>query len=492
MSARRWPFLPLALRLLLATISLSLPRSERDEWISEWRAELHHIVGYGVRPGECIAFAFGAIPDALWIRRHPLRTRHRLESPRRCLTVLAVFACLNIVLALLLPQVRQDIFPPKYEGPDDLVTVSPVPSVVGSEMEVPAARYLAWNSHTQRELTQTAFYYPTSARAQLGASDASWSVGESTATLAALLKVQVSDAIAESCRRNGSLLILLSRDAWRRDFAADPNVVGHRLRLAGRPAVIVGVAPSAASDLPLQMDAWSLESDQAIYKLALKRFAYGYMVAQLAPSSVREARQRPTQIEMVSDFGIRTRLYLIDLSSLAEYHRRIPDIDFLLSLFVTCLMLPAILAISLRTGLKTEWLSIKMRSRGWILLGAKVALLLVVLYCGPLLIAHAFGSDSRDARHDLQTIVTVCACPLAAFWIVDDQRQRCPRCLRRLANPARVGERSRSFLSFSGMEYVCAEGHGFLHVPDYPTSWFESQRWLPLDSSWAILFQHGR
>ena len=492
MSTRRWPLLPLALRLLLATIGLSLPRSERDDWISEWKAELHHVLGCGVRPGACIAFAFGAVPDAFWIRRHSLRTRHWLESPRRCLAVLAVSAGLNVTLALLLPQVRQDIFPPKYDGPDDLVTISPVPSVIGSEMEVPAAQYFAWNSHAQPELSQIAFYRPTTLQAQVGTHLLSWSIGESSATLAALLKVQVSDAIAEMCRRNGSLPILLSRDAWRRDFAADPNVVGHRLRIAGRPAVIVGVAPSAASDLPLQMDAWSLESDQAIHKLAFKRFAYGYMVAQLAPGSVRGATKRTSQIEMVSDFGIRTHLHLVGLPSLAEYHRRIPDIDFLLSLFITCLMLPAVLAISLRTGLKTEWLSIRMRSRGWIFLGSKVLLLLAVLYCGPLLIAHALGADSPDARHDLQTIITVCACPLAAFWIVDDQRQRCPCCLRRLTNPARVGERSRSFLSFSGMEYVCAEGHGLLHVPDYPTSWFASQRWLPLDSSWRILFQNGR
>ncbi len=155
-------------------------------------------------------------------------------------------------------------------------------------------------------------------------------------------------------------------------------------------------------------------------------------------------------------------------------------------------MLPAILAIYLRTALRTERLSVRLRSRGWVFLGAKIVLLLPVLYCGPLLIAHAFAAGSLDSRYDLQTFLTLGASPLAAFWIVDDQRQRCPRCLRRLTNPARVGERSRSFLSFSGIEYVCTEGHGLLHVPDYPTSWFASQRWLPLDASWRVLFQHGR
>ncbi len=380
MSTRRWHLLPSVLRLLLATISLSLPRSERDEWISEWRAELHHILGCGVRPGVCIAFAVGAVPDALWIRRHSLRTRHWLESPRRCLGVLVVSAGLNVTLALLLPQVRQDIFPPKYDEPDDLVTISPVPSVVGSEMEIPAAQYLTWNSHAQPELSQTAFYYPTTVPAQLGAHDASWSLGESTESIAALLKVQVADAVVEVCRRNGAKPIILSRDAWRHDFGSDPNVVGQPLRISGRPAVIVAVAPPAASDLPLQMDVWSLETDQAIHNIASKRFAYGYMIAQLAPGSVREASHRTSRIKMVSDGGVQTRLYVISLPSLAEYHRRIPAIDFLLSLFMTCLMLPALFAVCLRTGRRTERLSVRMRSRGWIFLGAKIGLLLPILY----------------------------------------------------------------------------------------------------------------
>jgi hypothetical protein len=30
-----------------------------------------------------------------------------------------------------------------------------------------------------------------------------------------------------------------------------------------------------------------------------------------------------------------------------------------------------------------------------------------------------------------------------------------------------------------------------LHVPDIPTSWFSSQRWLYLDPSWSALFPVG-
>ena len=37
--------------------------------------------------------------------------------------------------------------------------------------------------------------------------------------------------------------VLLSEPVWRRRFAADPNIVGHAIRLNGRPATVSGVAP---------------------------------------------------------------------------------------------------------------------------------------------------------------------------------------------------------------------------------------------------------
>ncbi len=41
-------------------------------------------------------------------------------------------------------------------------------------------------------------------------------------------------------------------------------------------------------------------------------------------------------------------------------------------------------------------------------------------------------------------------------WILQDQRKRCPVCLRVLSNPARVGQASRNFLAWNGTELICA------------------------------------
>src|SRR5271156_1790254 len=231
------PLLPIGCKVILATTSLLLSRSERSEWIREWRAELHHMLGLGVTLRVCIAFVLGAVPDALWLRRHSPRTGQWLESPRRCLAVLAVSAGLSGTMALLLPPVRQDIFPPGYDGPGNLATISPVPSVVGSEMEISAAQYLTWSSYAQPAFSQIAFYYPTRVQVHTGGHETSWSLGQATASIPPLLNLPVSDAVVEMCRRAGITPIVLSRDAWRRDFAADPDITGRLVPISGRWAM---------------------------------------------------------------------------------------------------------------------------------------------------------------------------------------------------------------------------------------------------------------
>lgn len=486
MSSRRPVLLTSACGLVFWLGSLLLPTTERREWLAEWRAEIHHVLGCRAAHRTCLAFAMGAIPDALWIRRHARVSR--LETARGCLAVLAAWTALIVAIALLLPAIRQQIFPTAYRGPDDLAIISPTPEVLGSGTQVSAGQYQAWSTHAHPSLSRTAFYELATGTVEVSGRAETWNVGRSTESLTALLHISVSESMLQGCRRTGAIPMVLSRSVWLREFGGNPEIVGRTLRFAAHRATIVAVAPAIDSALPMKMDVWSLETDEAIARLAAHRFNYGYMLAQPASGSGNKAIGH---VELTSDDGTPVRLYAIPLSRFAEYHRRMPEIDFLLSLFMSFLMLPAILFISLHTGLVTERLSLRMRTRGWFFLIAKLALLLPLLYCGPLVIAYALAGAS-GSEHSIQTFATMGGALVSAWWVLEDQRQRCPHCLRKLTSPARVGERSRSFLGFSGMEFVCAEGHGLLHVPDYPTSWFASQRWLPLDSSWRVLFQPGR
>ena len=479
-------------RLLLRVASLLVSRRDRAEWLAEWQGELHHVLQLKLPHRACIAFSCGAFPDALWMRAHSPRPAIRLESPRRCLAALAAVAVLSMALALLLPGTRRQIFPPAWNGPRDLVALSPVPSAVGSDMEVSAEQYLEWSEHAHPNLVRTAFYQPNIAVIHIGARSRTWSVGRATQSLATLLTIPISQRLLTSCAQTGAVPLVLSRGTWIRDFGSDPNILGQELRLSGHRAVVVAISRDIDSALPLPVDAFSLESAGVIRSIAGQRYPWGYMLARLSPGFDGPVSRGFPRVVLTADHGDRAGLYGIALSTIAAYRRHIPDIDFLLSLFLMCLILPVIFSVSLRSGLRTERLSPRMRLRSGLFLGAKILLLLPVLYCLPLLLGQTVFGISPDSGHVVQVFATLVMARFAAFWAVRDQRNRCPHCLGRLDSPARVGESSRSFLSFSGTEYVCAEGHGLLHVPDFPTSWFPTRRWLALDPSWRVLFQHGR
>ena len=144
-------------------------------------------------------------------------------------------------------------------------------------------------------------------------------------------------------------------------------------------------------------------------------------------------------------------------------------------------VLPAITSLSLgefpaRSGLRA-W---KERLRRWIFLSGKVALILLMVYCGSLILV-CNGVPFIPAQ--LQLIGLLWGYTFALRRALNDQRQRCPVCLRSLTKPVWVGGGSRCFLESTCLGFMCPKGHGLLYVPVSPTSWFSTQRWLCLASS---------
>lgn len=82
-------------------------------------------------------------------------------------------------------------------------------------------------------------------------------------------------------------------------------------------------------------------------------------------------------------------------------------------------------------------------------------------------------------------IVFVAVFAYALLWNFDDQRRRCPVCLRRLAMPVSMGSWA-STLEPVTTELLCDDGHGSLSVPESDLG--ESDRWTSLDASWRELF----
>jgi hypothetical protein len=76
---------------------------------------------------------------------------------------------------------------------------------------------------------------------------------------------------------------------------------------------------------------------------------------------------------------------------------------------------------------------------------------------------------------------------LTLRWVLLDQRNRCPECLRLLTEPVRIGASSWTFLEWYGSESACASGHGLLQIPEIPAS-YSGAEWHRLDGSWSGLF----
>ena len=127
-------------------------------------------------------------------------------------------------------------------------------------------------------------------------------------------------------------------------------------------------------------------------------------------------------------------------------------------------------------------------ARRWIFLSLKFSLVVLLVHFTSLDVAYGVQAVSFTTAQCIQLAISFFGFLFAFRWILQDQRRRCPVCLRLLSNPARVGQASQNFLAWNGTELICAGGHGLLHIPELPTSWFSTQRWLYLDPSWSGLF----
>lgn len=127
---------------------------------------------------------------------------------------------------------------------------------------------------------------------------------------------------------------------------------------------------------------------------------------------------------------------------------------------------------------------------------AKCSLGLFVLFCAALewtrrgpnvLLAYTDGASSP-----VMLWLYILGAMGVLFWAWADQRARCRVCLRLLTFPVRIGCPGCLLLDWSGIEFLCEQGHGVLHVPHMVASWDEQpDRWLTLDDSWRDCFSHS-
>jgi hypothetical protein len=91
---------------ILRNAAMIVPAPERAEWFAEWKAELWYV------ESGATTFCLGSICDALWLRGRTFTARRvlSLDSPLRCIFLLATLVLLSYLFAFGLPSQRLFVF----------------------------------------------------------------------------------------------------------------------------------------------------------------------------------------------------------------------------------------------------------------------------------------------------------------------------------------------------------------------------------------------
>lgn len=477
----------LSARCLIRSAALLVPGPQRADFTAEWLGELWH-VGHVSDTASSVSatplsFAAGALNDALQIRAHNLRT-HLLPSlrsgmqrgaPARCLLSLAAATLAVLLLCFALPGARRVLLPAPYPHAASVVLIASSGASDPASPSIQISDYREWTTNTSSLFSDLAFYRLTPKNLHLADHpEHRLVVAQASANLLQLLGLRSASAAAGPA-------LFLTRSAWQTQYHSDPRLVGHAADIDGTPVLIAGILSDAAWRLPGSIDGVLLENPAALAQLAPT--ARGFAIARIRGSVFPPPRDG-YRFMVETRFGV---VYHFDCISLPHLLWQ-PMNNVLLVLFLACIALPATLPLSLseapvRRGplpratllRRAAFLAAKL-----VLVPPLVLLSSIVLTWGP--------SFSPNTAFLIQFITAVPTLLFAFRWILHDQRRRCPECLRLLSNPARVGQASCNFLAWNGTELLCVRGHGLLHIPELPTSWFSTQRWLALDASWLCLF----
>lgn len=467
---------------------LLVPGRQRRDWWREWRAELWHVrqactpargVSW-VAEREVAEFCMGAFQDALCLRGLPGQRRIPLAttmgSATQCILWLAGLALLSFGAAQLLPGVSVARQSSHYHDARNLMLIRDAAVGDAYVPTISAEQYETWKGRRQHLFDGFAFYQVT--EESLTGAAHSGRVAVASSNLFSVLGLPVRFAVDEEMAGDVPRLIL-SDEAWRRDFGGDRHVAGRAVQIGSRAAVVGGVAPPGFWRLPGKVDGWLLVPDAGIAGRT------GFVIGHVSPASDYNGRIQSWDMAAPRPDGIVGDFACVPLTE----RTRGPNDLFLFSLLLACLALPATTSLPLGeyrvTKQKLSWST---RLRRWGFLASKIALLLPIVYFASLDLAHLRTSMDLLTSQYIQLASSFSICLFGLRWVLRDQRQRCPMCLRRLTNPARVGQPSRNFLAWNGTELICVAGHGLLHIPEIQTSWFDTQRWLYLDPSWDVLF----
>lgn len=188
-------------------------------------------------------------------------TRSLARHPAHSALIVAVLAA-GATLALALFTVFDAFLwrDPGFPAPDRVVQLVPERDGKRIATNVPSGVALYLRTHAAAFAT-VAMCRPESATLELGTNAAETVVNNVNADTFAVIGVRARlgrTFTSEEERSDDTGSVVLSESLWTERFARDPDVVGRRVRLAGRERVVIGVMPALVS--PWKNDGlWCLE-----------------------------------------------------------------------------------------------------------------------------------------------------------------------------------------------------------------------------------------
>lgn len=487
------PTLPALARYILGTASLLVPRYQREEWAREWKAELWHVCNTFTERGmnsrrEVLGFAVGSLADAWCIRYQGIQARRgyalQKASACRCAAILMGWIFAGLIVCAVLPGARQALLSACCRARSDLVAIS-AEGFAGTQFPtIRLATWREWQADTRGLFSEVAFYRVSAKRVRIaGSCSAHIPLAMATPNMLQLLKVGVEQFEEPGSATPTGAQLFLTRTVWQNMAGTGAGLGARNVEVAGQDVQLAGILEDDDSRLPGGAQGILLETPTMLQ--SLPENSRGFVVASMRHSE--------------SDHFRRGWAYLLDRSDSTEnayacirlsYLEREPISVFLLALLLAVIALPATTPLQVgdypRSSCSLSFTT-NLRRRG--LLAIKFLLVTSAVGIWSIALPYGLGAFSLSTSIYLQLATSFPALLFAYRWALHDQRNRCPDCLRRLSNPVRVGQPSCNFLSWNGTELICTVGHGLLHIPELPTSWCSTQRWLSLDSSWLCLFR---
>jgi hypothetical protein len=477
-----------------------VPVEQRAKWRRTWTSQVWHWCHFLAESGqlnrdkkiELARFCWSAFPAALWRRidrdEFWRRVGRLQRSPSACLGAIGLVLFVVTVSCGIIAAVRSFASSP-ISRPDRICVISLNGKFRRLRSETLLDLAAAWKSSKLLEAVAPYSWGPaTLAGPRRPVPVLSARVAPTFFEVLGL-QAAVGRAFHADDGQSCANCIVLSHEIWQIQFHGNPNLVGRHIELDGSDRVVIGILPRNFHLFSPEIAAWTLlDSASPPFSNFVERIG-----------AVARTKDGATERRIENDLADRSEnagyvfpaSLLVVTSEPTEMRRYLGSYLLFVFLAVGC----AVLIVYARsgTGLGRAPLSLRDRSRWWSFFIAKSVLLLIgtgllawttVRWLSVYLVGSVHPLANGIA---LWLFLILSVGPLS--WAIHDQQKRCRVCLRRLGTPIQIGAAGYVLLNWSGIEMVCAEGHGVLYLPDSEANWLERDRWDNLDDSWAGLFK---